>query len=215
MPRNGDRASPPTPPKAGPGTAGILPARLRQARRRRGSTVAAPCSPAPVAMKRAGETPAHPGSAPRSARRQLCGLPTCGQGCPRSRAPPSAGSRFPRRSRRRRGLPGYAGVPARTFAAGAASAVKRKRRARVPAPPERPAPIPPAAGRPLRARRIPAMPGNRPPESARGADRRRLRGASACAHTAGAPPLACRAASGMRNAPKNNRIPIRTPMEIR
>ena len=58
-PRTGETAAMPsacaemlTPPKAGPGTAGILPARLQQARRRRGSTPAVPRSPAPAASRR-------------------------------------------------------------------------------------------------------------------------------------------------------------------
>ncbi len=100
----------PTPPKAGPGRQASPPARLRQARRWRGSAAAAPCSPAARSVETCGRDAWCPGSAPRPACRQLCGSPACGQGCPRSRAPPSAGLRFPRRSRRRRGLPGCAGV---------------------------------------------------------------------------------------------------------
>ena len=124
----------------------------------------APSSPAPAASRRAGETPAHPGSAPRPARRHSCGALTCGQGCPRTQAPPSAGLRFtPQSSRRRRGLPGCAGVPARTFAAGTAPAGKHARRAPLPGPRSIE-----TCGRDARAPRKRAAP--RSPAFVRGAD---------------------------------------------
>ena len=42
-----------------------------------------------------GAAPAGKRCRPRPARRNSCGPLTCGQGCPRSRAPPAAGLRFP------------------------------------------------------------------------------------------------------------------------
>ncbi len=113
----------PTPPKAGPGTAGILPARSRKARCRQGSATAAPCSPASVAMITCGRDAWRPGSAPRPAGRRRAGRDARGPG-PRLRR----GCASPRGSRRRRGLPGCAGVsPARHDAAGVEEQGGRRR----------------------------------------------------------------------------------------
>ncbi len=142
-----------TPPKAGPGTAGFQPARRRTPQRLPWKHSLRP-PPAGIRRerRRAGETPAYPGSGP--ALRRAEGADRLG-----ARASPPARSRAPQRlpwkhslspptrrhsqgaetcgrdaraprkrarapSRRRRGLPGCAGVPARTSPRAAAFAME-------------------------------------------------------------------------------------------